>query len=64
MDIDFSELEKLHKETFEKVIDIVVNHYDTWVKDDQLKIKALTQIKKETEQLTKLFGEKKNDDED
>jgi len=64
MDFDFSELEKLHKETFEKVIGIVTDHYDTWVKDDQLKIKALTQIKKETEQLTKLFGEKKDVDDD
>ena len=62
MDFDFSELEKLHKETFEQVVNVVVNHYDTWVKDEKLKIKALTQIKKETEQFTKLFGEKKNDD--
>jgi len=62
MDFDFSELEKLHKETFEQVVNVVVNHYDTWVKDDKLKIKALTQIKKETEQFTKLFGEKKDVD--
>lgn len=61
MDFDFSELEQLHKETFEKVIGVVVDHFDTWVKDENLKIKALTQIKKETEQFTKIFG-KNNDD--
>jgi len=61
MDFDFSEVEKLHRETFEKAIAIVANHYDTWVKDDQLKIKALTQIKKETEQIIKAFGGKNVD---
>lgn len=61
MEFDFSEVEKLHKETYEKIINVVVNHYDTWVKDETQKIKALTQIKKETEQLTNLF-KKKDDD--
>lgn len=58
MDFDFSELEKLHKETFDEAINILVTHYDTWVKDDAAKIKALTQIKKDTEKLTNLFGDK------
>jgi len=61
MDFDFSKIEQLHKETFDEVIQVVVNHYDTWVKDDQLKLKALTQIKKETEHLTNLFGGKNVD---
>lgn len=54
---DFSGLEKLHKETFEQAIQVVVDHYDTWVKDDKLKIKALAQIKKDTEKFKFLFGE-------
>lgn len=61
MDLDFSKIEQLHKETFDKVVQVVVDHYDTWVKDDNLKLKALTQIKKETEQITNLFGGKNVD---
>jgi hypothetical protein len=61
MDFDFSEIEELHKKTFDQAIDIIINHYDTWVKDDTVKLKTLTQIKKETEQLTNLFGGKNVD---
>jgi hypothetical protein len=56
MEFDFSELEQLHKDTFKEVINVVVDHYDNWVKDESIKLKSLTQIKKETEQLTNLFG--------
>lgn len=61
MDFDFSELEKLHQETFEKAIQVLTDHYDQWVKDDKEKIKALTQIKKETEQFIKGIGGKNVD---
>lgn len=61
MDFDFSELEKLHQETFEKAIKVLTDHYDQWVKDDKEKIKALTQIKKETEQFIKGIGGKNVD---
>lgn len=53
---DFSELNKLHQETFNGIIQVVVNHYDTWVKDENIKVKALTQIKKDTEKFKNLFG--------
>jgi len=53
---DFSELNKLHQETFNSVIQVVVDHYDTWVKDENVKVKALTQIKKDTEKFKNLFG--------
>lgn len=58
MDFDFTELEKLHKETFEGAIKVLTDHYDRWVMDDQQKLKALIQIKKETEGFVQAFGEK------
>jgi hypothetical protein len=62
MDFDFSELEKLHKETFDKAIEVLTNHYDRWVQDDKEKLKALTQIKKETEGFIRIFGENNVDE--
>jgi len=56
MDYDFSELEKLHQDTFNKAIKILTDHFDTYVQDEQAKLKALTQIKKDTEVLIKTFG--------
>ena len=56
MDFDFSELEKINSETFKQIIQVVVDHYDTYVKDDNLKNKALTQIKKDTEKLTNIIN--------
>lgn len=56
MDFDFSELEKINSETFKQVIQVVVDHYDAYVKDDYLKNKALTQIKKDTEKLTNIIN--------
>lgn len=58
MDFDFSELEKINSETFKQIIQVVVDHYDTYVKDDNLKNKALTQIKKDTEKLTNIINKK------
>jgi hypothetical protein len=56
MEFDFSELEELHKKTFNAAIKILTDHYDTYVQDEQAKLKALVQIKKEVEQFTNAFN--------